>query len=239
MATAAHTTVSGSEHQQLLSDLFHALNQPLTTLRCSLELALLQPRTVEQYRDNTQVALEQAERISRIAVGIRELLAADDPGDHRRVLALDSCLKEAVGDLLPVAESAEVRLSLNGDCPCFVLFEAERLRRAIFHLLEFVLGCTGAGAVVNIEVKKNNGEAALALATTGGERFCHESRNEDPAGDSSQAKEQELERRLWLAIASRIFQAAGGALHAQDNGERLCLQVRLPLAASSVMAGNG
>ena len=76
------------EPRQLISDLFHQLSQPLTTLRCSLELALLQTLTTEQYREAVGQALSQAEKASWSATAIRELLDAGQVGPDLEVLEL-------------------------------------------------------------------------------------------------------------------------------------------------------
>ncbi len=68
----------GRDRQQRIADRFHALNQPLTTLCCSLELALSQPRTAEQYRDNLRDALTYAEQVAGLARGLREMLEAEN-----------------------------------------------------------------------------------------------------------------------------------------------------------------
>src|SRR5205814_2262620 len=103
-----------SDRKELISDLFHALNQPLTTLRCSLELTLHQPvRAAEQYREALNHALDHAEQVVRLVSGIRELVEVDEPGAESEVLELDSYLQHAVMDLLPVAEAAGVRISLR------------------------------------------------------------------------------------------------------------------------------
>jgi hypothetical protein len=68
------------ESRQLVSDLFHQLSQPLTTLCCSLELALLQTPNAEQYGEIVSQALSQAEKVSALATAIRELFDASLAG---------------------------------------------------------------------------------------------------------------------------------------------------------------
>src|SRR6266705_830270 len=92
------STMAGGERRELIFDLFHALNQPLTTLRCSLELTLHQPRTAKQYRDSLAGALRHTEQITWLTTDLRELLEADDASDDRKVLALEVCLRKAVVD---------------------------------------------------------------------------------------------------------------------------------------------
>ncbi len=231
--TDKQSTMAGDgERRELISDLFHALNQPLTTLRCSLELALQQPRTAKQYRDGLIVALKHAEQIAWLATGIRELLEADDADDDHQVLALEVCLQETVVDLLPVAETAGVRLSFHRGSPCRVFFEPRRLRQALFHLLEYVLSGSRTAAAVNIEAAERGEEAVLVVTTSSQDVPCPQNSVAGPAANGSEGKAPELARRLGLAIARGIFQAAGGGLRLEGSGDCLSVEVRLPLAST-------
>jgi hypothetical protein len=108
------------ESRQLVSDLFHQLSQPLTTLCCSLELALLQTPSAQQCGEIVRLALAQAEKVSSLATTMRELFDAGQAGEGGEVLELRRAVEDAVGDLLPVAESAGVQFCyLSGPaCRC-------------------------------------------------------------------------------------------------------------------------
>jgi signal transduction histidine kinase len=224
-------TMAGCERQELISDLFHALNQPLTTLRCSLELALQQPRTARQYRDGLSAALAQAERIARLASGLRDLLEADDAGDDRQVLALEVCLQETVVDLLPVAEIAGVRLSFQRRSPCRVFFEPRRLRQALFHLMSFALDSGRGPAAVIIETAEREKEAALLVTTSRQDVASPQNLAAGPAAKNPGGRGRELARRLDLAIARGMFEAAGGWVRLESGEECLSVEVRLPRAS--------
>ena len=146
-APAEGEIAARDERRELLSELFHALNQPLTTLRCALELSLQRPHSEEEYRYTMEAALQQAENVTRLTCGIRELLEGDDPGDHPQAVALDASVQEAVLDWLPVAEAAQITLLAQNLSPCQVRFEPQRLRRALFHLQEFVLHSAAGDAI--------------------------------------------------------------------------------------------
>src|SRR5438309_2270649 len=105
-ATATEMKQAGTERQKLVSELFHALSQPITALRCSLELALYDPHPSVS-EEKLQTALGHAEKIAELAAGIRQLIEADDPGDARKPLPLESCLREAMSHLHLVAEAAQ------------------------------------------------------------------------------------------------------------------------------------
>lgn len=220
-----------SERRRLIADLFHALNQPLTTLRCSLELTLVQPRAPEENAQTLQQALAQAEQASWLAAGLRELLASDDPGEEREVVELEIYLQQAVLDLLPVAELAGVSLSVRRHSGCCVLFEPVRLRRALFYLLEYALGTVPRGTTIEVEIREQDGDAALGLTASAKESAAVLSPAVGPGEAARKGDEQHLTRRLQLGIARGLLEAAGGWFHLESNGSGLSLEVKLPLTA--------
>jgi signal transduction histidine kinase len=202
------TVAAECESRQLVSDLFHQLSQPLTTLCCSLELALLQIPSAEPYSEVVTHALGQAEIVSALATAIRELIEAGQAGCGGEVPELRRAVEDAVADLLPVAESAGVQVACTPGPACRVWFDAPRLRQALFHLTGFVIG--SGGSRVQIELAERGAEAALKLTV---------SRVGIPDELPSANSAQELLRRLGLGIARAIFEAAGGTLTVESGVE--------------------
>ena len=64
----------------LVSAVSHQLNQPLTALRGSLELALTTARSSEDYRKSIQVALEQTDRVILLKQALDELAESSSAG---------------------------------------------------------------------------------------------------------------------------------------------------------------
>jgi hypothetical protein len=206
------------ESRELIFDLFHQLSQPLTILCCSLELALLQTPGAEPYSEIVSQALGQAEKASSLATAIRELFDAGQKAERGQVLELRRAVEDAVGDFLPVADSAGVHVQCVPGAACPVWFDAPRLRQGLFHLIGFVIGSGGAGAVLTIELADRGTEAMLALTVSGA---C------DNASDAH--PDMALWRRVELGIARAIFEAAGGNFHAKRSMNRLSVEVGLPL----------
>ena len=204
MTTGPPSTLPDLEPRQLGSDLFHALSQPLTALCCSLELALQQTLTAEEYRESVSRALMQAERVSWLTMGIRELFEAGQAGEDCEVLPLQVAVASAIDDVLPVAETAGVRICWVRGPACPVWFEAQRLRSALFHLLGFAVGCGGRGSVVRIELGECGEQSRLTLTVS-------ESPEDDQALGLISADDdphRKLAQRLGLGIARAIFEAA-------------------------------
>ena len=208
-------------HQQI-SELFHQLSQPITTLCCSLELAQLHTLTAEQYGEILSRALEQAEKVSRLSTAIRELFDAGQAGEGE-VLDLHRAVEDAVGDLLPVAESAGVHVCRSLRSPCPVWFDAHGLRQGLFHLLGFGLASGGPGSVMKIGMEERGMEVLLALTISGQGGLGGAS----AAGPNHGHLPDDMAQRLGLGIARAIFEAGGGSLRLEHGADCLIVEVRL------------
>ena len=218
-AVGNSTAAVVGEPQQLVSELLHQLSQPLTTLCCALELALLQTPTAVQYVEIVRQALAQAEKVSELANAIRELFDASRAGESGEVLDLRRAVEDAIADLVPVAESRGVQVCRLPGPLCPVRFDGPRLRQALFHLIAFAIGSGNAGATVTIELVGRGSEAMLALTVSG------------PGSGNDRSADSDLEplRRLGLGIARAIFEAQGGRFCAGRGAEGVNVEVGLPL----------
>ena len=138
-------------YKRLVSDIFHDLSQPLSTLTCLLEINLLLSRTPKQWRHDLKIALTQAHSIVRHFRALRELWEAGNAQADQQISSLTVCLREVVADLLPGAGSADVRLSLTcssaiSSSGCTVNFHGSGLRQGLTHLLEFAIESCRPGA---------------------------------------------------------------------------------------------
>jgi len=218
-------------YRQLMSDIFHDLSQPLSTLTCLLEINLLLRRSAKQWRHDLKIALQQLRSIVAHIRALRELWEAGSEQQDQQVLSLDVCLRNAVADLLPVAESAKVKIKVffASSSDCRVNFQATRLQQALVYLLEFALESSAADSEVEVmaEERDEMGRVRVVLPIALSESCT--------AGAKAQpdSKARELKRRVGVAVAWRIFETAGGTLQMQGSGERVCLEARLPLASSS------
>ena len=137
-----------------LAQLLHALNQPLTGLQCSMEVALASPRTAEQYARSLREGLELTERMRTLVEAIREVAEVEAEKDAQmEAIEVKTLLREVVDDLAPVAEANRVRITL--DCSAASLLEARAARPtmaiAAFRLLESALSLAAGGSELRIE----------------------------------------------------------------------------------------
>ncbi len=206
-----------SEREQFVSDLFHALAQPLTGLRCLLEVALRKPAIpAQESRGALEQALEATERLYQSVLFIRQLAEADRTPPLKRV-RLDEVLLELHGEILPVAESLEVEMTLLEADSTEVLAAAENVSRALFLVADFALRELRAKESLSLSLLRQGASAVVRL-----ERYSDHplSGFELPDGFDVPAG------RRGLALAFRLLSSMGAQVESDLAGK--WIQMRFP-----------
>lgn len=205
-----------SEREQFVSDLFHALAQPLTGLHCSLEVALRRPAlSAEEARSSLEQALHASERVYQSVLFVRQLAEADRTPPLGCV-RLDEALRELHNEILPVGESLEVELSLQAD-GIEVLASAENISRALFLVADFALRELRPREGLSFSVLCQGGSAVLRI-----ERHCDRALSgfEVPRGFDIPAPQR------GLALAFRLLSSMGARVEADLAGK--WIEIRFP-----------
>jgi signal transduction histidine kinase len=136
-----------------LEQLLHALNQPLTGLQCSMEVALASPRTVEYYAQRLRESLELTERMRALVKALREVTdLAAEKSETSETVEFQAVLQEVLADLAPVAEAKGVRI-LAGGSAVGSFTGRQRLFALLFRLLESALSLADTGSAMRIETE--------------------------------------------------------------------------------------
>lgn len=146
--------------RSVLAQLLHALNQPLTGLQCSPEVALAMPRTPERYVETLRQALELTARLRALAGAIREVLPGTETAPAPEQFDAALCLREIALELAPVAETNRVPIALHcGAVALFVKARRKALSGAIFRTLESALTLAEAGSELRVAAAQAPGRA--------------------------------------------------------------------------------
>src|SRR5271169_6211102 len=94
----------------VLAELLHSLSQPLTGLRCSLELSIAE--TAERQQENVAAALQQTEQVIGMIQLMREYLDASQPEPEPLSSTLAPVIRSVVEDLATIAAVRDIRLRL-------------------------------------------------------------------------------------------------------------------------------
>jgi len=205
----------------VLGELLHSLSQPLTSLRCSLELSLDDVR--EQQQESVSEALQQTEKVIGMIQLMREYLDADQSGPEGSPVELASALRRVVEELSSIAAVRGVRLCLVGTCTTKVSVPESRLRLALQYLITAMIEAQATGGRVMLLLGEGPAGAVLRAE---GERGCRETTfrkmecvTRPTARDAASATSAALTtlRRARLAIASRVLETAGATLVFSDG----------------------
>jgi len=223
------------EQIQFIADVSHELRTPLTVLRGSLEVALEEERTAEEYRDAIGDALLEVRHLTRISQNLLFLTR----GESGRVtlsfanLDLGRFAAETVKDIEPLADDRGLSLTVSvPDRPVYVFADSGRLQQVLHNLLENALRYTESGGTVGVRIESTPGEARMIVSDTGVgipaddlpyvfERFFRSkaSRRVNPGGSG-----------LGLSIVRWIVDAHKGRVTAESEvGKGSTFTVALPV----------
>lgn len=203
------------EGRRSLAYLLHALNQPLTGLQCSLELAVAGPRHVEQYLSTLNAGLELTRRMRVLVEAIRELSDTQSEPQEDAPLRLDTLLYHTVKDLLPVAETMGVHLALVSNAALPVRANRQCLALVIFRFLESALSLTRQGTELRIEANAEPEQAFVSVSW-----------KEGASPEHSPFSQPEL----GLLIAQSKLEQAGAEWSRTRVANRQVCTIRMPLA---------
>ena len=212
------------EQESLLPELLHALNQPLTSLRCSLELALLQPRDSDEYRRRLRESLKLTEDITVLASGIRELIDVEQPVAQPRAVLLDKVLRSSTRELMPLADTEGIGISVLCTTALTALGDEQQLSTAVIYLLSFLLNRANKGGELNVQAKQDGEEIALAFELD---------QSGEHSGGKPVAKAGAARAYLRLLVARRIFEMAGGTVEVDLDSRRISIRIRLPRVSAA------
>jgi signal transduction histidine kinase len=206
-----------TKSRSTLAHLLHALNQPLTGLQCSLELAVAGRRRPEEYMRTLREGLELTERMRILVEAIRELTDAQPTAEAEETFNFIGLLRDTADDLRPVAAARGVRLVLLSSHPLSVKAARRSMATLIFRLLESALALTQKGSDLQIVVAPESERLRLVVSW-----------NQGPTPQHSPFSRQELA----LLIAQAGFERAGGEWNYTREGTMQSCTVRPTLTSA-------
>jgi two-component system, OmpR family, sensor kinase len=215
------------------ADVSHEIRTPLTILRAELEELIRSTDLRSESRDSAASALEEAERLSRVAEQLLEMtrLEAGEMLAASSRVDLSGLTQNAVDQMRLLTEEKQIELRFEGSEPVHVVADAVRLRQVVVNLVDNAIKYTSPGGTVSISSVSMDGKAILEVADTG-------------IGIPQEALPHVFERfyrvdgarslqlggtGLGLAIVKSICTAFGGTVSVQSAESGTTFRVELPL----------
>lgn len=191
--------------QDVLGELLHSLSQPLTSLRCSLELSIDHVAASEQ--EAVCAALEQTERAMHVVQLMQEYLETERPRPAPQAVLLAPVLQDVLDQFFEIAEVRQIRLRLVGGGDATIRVADHHLRLALQYLIGAVLEEQPPRSNVVFCLEGSPSQFVLLVRTIPGalgSGFVDLAPTRDPISETL--------RNGRLAIASRVLESAGASV---------------------------
>jgi len=211
--------------RRFTADASHELRSPLTALRGELEVARRKERSKEEYTRVLDSALDEVDRLSRIAEDLLTLTRSEAGvvNPHSELVDLRARVSHAMGRLARKAGEKGVQMILEEEEPAPAMVDPDLLDRVAWNLLDNAIKFTPSGGEVTVRVGSEGEFATLLVEDTGPgipedrihqvfERFVR-------LDDSRTPGSREGGTGLGLAIVRAITELHGGRVEAFNRGE--------------------
>jgi signal transduction histidine kinase len=155
--------------ERFTTDAAHELRTPVAALRARLEVAINGQGDAATYRDALVDALEQTERLARLAEDLLTLSAVEAGMGkaQQEEVRLDLLAREVVDALEPIAQEQGRTLSCDAPAAVSVRGAPQLLKRVLLNLVDNAFRHTPADAPVRVAVSRRNGFAAVVVEDRG------------------------------------------------------------------------
>ena len=197
-----------------LAHLLHALNQPLTGLHCSLELAAAAPRSGEQYVRTLREGLTLTSRMRILVEALRELVYSPQAAEAISELHLDAMLANSLDQLRPVAEARGVRFQVAITTVLPIHADRSCLAAILLRTLESAASLCQQASDLQIAAAAEGDRACVTISWTPG-----------PAPEFSPFSRPDI----GLVIAQAAWESSGGRWAEFRGKKRHTCTLQFPL----------
>lgn len=213
------------------ADIAHELRTPITNLTTQTQVALSQPRGVDEYREILYSSLEEFERMAKM-IGDMLFLAQteNDPGNLELTdVDIASEVKGLFDYYEAWAEDRGVSLKCEGSAPR-VKADPPMLRRALGNLLTNAIRYTPRGAAVTVKLSANARSTVICVQNLGEEiASTHLPRLFDRFYRVDPSRQRKGEGAgLGLAIVKSIVESHQGVVRVSSENSMTRFEIELP-----------
>ena len=219
--------------KQATADISHELRTPLAAILTTLELALRKNRTEQQYREFMTDCHDSASHMARIVEKLLALARLDAGTAMLKIRQLDlaEVLDQCLEVVAPLAKKESIQLVHEGDTPCRIHSDSEKLRETILNLLHNAIQYNRRGGTVTVRQFQQGNDFILEVQDTGvgipaeaREMIFERFYRHDPSrhNDGSNAG-------LGLAIVHSFVLLMGGTIGVESTvGVGTTFRIRMP-----------
>ncbi len=230
-----------NNQRRLFADLSHELKTPLTILKGEFEVILKKARSNVEYQGTLKSALEETDRIIRLAENLLILAKFDSKEMSQKSERLDiaALLQGIVNNVKGLAELKEIAILFSVPKELWIYGDQNQLKTLFLNIVENAFKYTPEKGRIEITASKGDTIADISIKDTGPgipedeiehifDRFYRVDKSRSSSGFG-----------LGLSIAKSIAEAHGGGISVQSRpGEGTAFVISLPCRAPIGMRGH-
>jgi signal transduction histidine kinase len=229
--------------RQVSDNIAHDLRSPLARLRSRLEVALIEARDVDSYREVVKDTIEETDHLLATFKALLSIAEAEAGAAKERFgeVRLDRLLDDVADLYAPLVEEAGLRFDCGSDAAAVegrgnasVLGDRDLLFQALANLIDNAIKYGASGGVVVLSMQPLPDEVRITVSDRGPgipetdrpkvlERFHRLEPSRTTKGSG-----------LGLSLAAAVARLHGGELRLADNAPGLAAVLVLPRHASKV-----
>jgi signal transduction histidine kinase len=230
-ATESSGQRPSNEFVEVLRGLTHALSQPLTSLRGSLEVALIGEMDENECRKVLKQSLEETNRVAEVLATLREALEAEDPGDNFQPASWNLLVTRALEAVEPAAREKGLRFVLEPVVEVYVNVNPPRVDAALSELFRQVTRRGVPDCAIRIRLSVQKRTASLSVYGEGLQRDAAAPEEKTPTPAPATRAMEKTQLDWW--ILRRTIEGQGGWLEIEKIPPRgFCYRIYFPLASS-------
>ncbi|HTK09498.1 MAG TPA: ATP-binding protein [Ktedonobacteraceae bacterium] len=236
------TTIEESftRERRFVADASHELRTPVAAIGSMADVALLQPRSPDQYIQTLDQINTEVERLGLLLTDLLALARSDEGQAHLQCesLSLDSLARTVLTTIKPLGTTHDLTLEIKVDATITLFADEARLVQMFMNLLENAIRYTPSGGTITITLDKDQQYARIQIQDTGQgieathlphifERFyrAHPAHPLSPEKGGS---------GLGLSIVDWIVRAHAGTITVKSEpGKGTLFTIRLPIDGPS------
>jgi signal transduction histidine kinase len=208
----------------------HRLSQPMTALRCSLEVMQMAHERDPHAFEQVTRAIEQSDRVMEFIATFRTLFEADREEVDLCPASLVNVLSEVVDDLRPLARDRAIQIVFPWiSVELRVRASRARLRQSLWNVVQNCIELASNGDEIGIHLQHSFGSAKIIITDTSQLAEAEADRIFDPFSFCMNLKSGNRVSNLPLSIMQRIVLAAGGEVQASSDLVGRHFEIRLPV----------
>lgn len=228
------------QQQQFISDAAHELKTPLTAMRTSLEVGLLEPELTSPARLTLSENISEVDRVARLASHLLDLTQLQSGELTLTPVEVGAVVATALKQVKPLASKKRIKLIAPDLAEVWAKADEGRLIQVLVILLDNSIKYSQARSSVEVSVSQSRTKLNIKVIDTGiGMRPEELERATDRLYRGDKARHTEG-FGLGLSIASSIVTKMRGQLHLSSTlGKGTTAAVILPKTSQPVLKSVG